>query len=119
MALQAQFEIVNCLGTPMIEDFSTRDDVISTSEYDPLWKLIEAQEEILMGKLLIVKVSNDYFINRRSEKFLWQNVDSYSEKYTAEIGRKNLRCYDQILYLTTNKENFQDHYLTHECFAQI
>ena len=70
---------------PRAEGAAKRDAVIRSSEDDPLWKLIKAQVEMLMEKLLIGKVSDENFINRHSEKYCGRTLTEFQGNITPKL----------------------------------
>ena len=61
---------------------------INMSEDDNLWTFIEAQVEIVLGKLVTGKSSKNVLIHQHSDRALWQNIYGIKDKHAAEIGRK-------------------------------
>ena len=88
--LQVQFDITKDWGMPRIEGASTHEATTIMSEDVTLWKLIKAQVEALMGKLLVGKVIDDNFISMHREKVLFQSAEVNLGKHATEIRRKEL-----------------------------
>ena len=91
---------------PGTGDVEMRQAIIKMSTNDSLWKQMEDQVKIFLGKLVTGKARDDKFISRHSEKVLWQSVYGVQGKLFAEIGRKEFLDAVNEYFLLKEKGNF-------------